>query len=61
MTGGRNDPCPCGSGRKSKKRSLVRDEATRGASAVADAVALEGGRLRLIELWTPGANEPVTS
>lgn len=30
---GRNDPCPCGSGRKYKKCCLARDEAQRGPSA----------------------------
>jgi SEC-C motif-containing protein len=46
MTTGRNDPCPCGSGRKYKKCCLVRDEAARETSAVVDAVALEGADLR---------------
>jgi hypothetical protein len=46
MTTGRNDPCPCGSGRKYKKCCLVRGEVAREASAAADAVALEGADLR---------------
>ena len=45
MTTGRNDPCPCGSGRKYKKCCLVRDEISRGASSAADVVALEGADL----------------
>ena len=46
MTPGRNDLCPCGSGRKYKKCCLVRDEAVRQVSAAADAVALDGADLR---------------
>ena len=46
MTPARNDPCPCGSGRKYKKCCLVRDEAARQVSAAADAVPLDGADLR---------------
>ena len=38
MTPGRNDPCPCGSGKKYKMCCLVRDESALQASAVAEAV-----------------------
>lgn len=46
MTPGRNDPCPCGSGRKYKKCCLVRDEAARQDSPAADVVPFDGPELR---------------
>ena len=50
MTIGRNDPCPCGSGRKYKKCCLARDEAAGRVSAAADAVSLERADLRQVAL-----------
>jgi len=44
MSVGRNDPCPCGSGKKHKKCCLAKDEAAVRAQAVADAQAAEAAR-----------------
>ena len=38
---GRNDPCPCGSGKKYKHCCLETDRATELASAIAQRVALQ--------------------
>ena len=41
---GRNEPCPCGSGKKHKKCCLAKDEAAARAKAVADVRAAEAAR-----------------
>ena len=46
MTPGRNDACPCGSGRKYKKCCLAKEGAARQASAIQDAAAGEPADLR---------------
>ena len=37
---GRNDPCPCGSGRKYKKCCEAKQQSTRGSRAMVIAVAI---------------------
>jgi tetratricopeptide (TPR) repeat protein len=55
---GRNDPCPCGSGRKYKKCHLAEDEvATAAPPAAPDPEALLAGGWRLFEQRRPGAAE----
>ncbi|MGD0836154.1 MAG: SEC-C metal-binding domain-containing protein [Polyangia bacterium] len=55
---GRNDPCPCGSGRKYKKCHLVADEAALIGSPVApQPEALLANGWRLLEQRRPGAAE----
>jgi hypothetical protein len=44
MSVGRNDPYPCGSGKKHRKWCLAKDEAAARAKAVADAQAAEAAR-----------------
>jgi tetratricopeptide (TPR) repeat protein len=41
---GRNDPCPCGSGKKYKQCCLARDEATAAAARAAQAAAAPARR-----------------
>ncbi len=40
---GRNDPCPCGSGKKYKRCCLEKDEATAGAEAAREAQRVDDG------------------
>jgi hypothetical protein len=40
MTTGRNDPCPCGSGKKFKKCCFAKEEAARDARLAAEQAAL---------------------
>jgi tetratricopeptide (TPR) repeat protein len=55
---GRNDPCPCGSGKKYKKCHLALDEGQTAAPAAApDADALLAAGWRLFEQRRPGAAE----
>jgi tetratricopeptide (TPR) repeat protein len=55
---GRNEPCPCGSGRKYKKCHLAADEAAAAAPAAApDADELLAAGWRLFERRRPGAAE----
>jgi tetratricopeptide (TPR) repeat protein len=55
---GRNDPCPCGSGKKYKKCHLPEDEtATLKPVAAPDAQELLAGGWRLLEQRRPGAAE----
>ena len=55
---GRNDPCPCGSGRKYKKCHLAADEqATIAPPAAPDAKELLANAWRLFEQRRPGAAE----
>lgn len=49
MTAGRNDPCPCGSGRKYKKCHLAADQASRAAEAHHDVSPLHELDNRLSE------------
>ena len=49
---GRNDPCPCGSGKKYKKCCMARDEAARGEATRTEASSAESyldGKLTLME------------
>ena len=49
---GRNDPCPCGSGKKYKQCCLARDEATAAAARAAQAAAVPArrpGSLQIID------------
>ena len=55
---GRNDPCPCGSGKKYKKCHLAEDEgATVAPPAAPDPEALLAAGWRLFEQRRPGAAE----
>ena len=55
---GRNDPCPCGSGKKYKKCHLAEDEgATVAPPAAPDPEALLASGWRLFEQRRPGAAE----
>ena len=55
---GRNDPCPCGSGKKYKKCHLAEDEgATAAPPAAPDPEALLASGWRLFEQRRPGAAE----
>ena len=55
---GRNDPCPCGSGKKYKKCHLAEDEGATVAPTVApDPEALLAAGWRLFEQRRPGAAE----
>jgi tetratricopeptide (TPR) repeat protein len=55
---GRNDPCPCGSGKKYKKCHLQADEAaTTPAAATPDPQEILAGAWRLFEQRRPGAAE----
>jgi tetratricopeptide (TPR) repeat protein len=55
---GRNDPCPCGSGKKYKKCHLLGDEtATAQPPAAPDAQELVASGWRLFEQRRPGAAE----
>jgi len=55
---GRNDPCPCGSGKKYKKCHLAEDEGATASSPVApDPEAMLAAGWRLFEQRRPGAAE----
>ncbi|MBN2575881.1 MAG: SEC-C domain-containing protein [Deltaproteobacteria bacterium] len=57
---GRNDPCPCGSGKKYKKCHLAQDEAATAAPAAApDPEEMLASGWRLFERRRPGAAEKV--
>ena len=57
---GRNDPCPCGSGKKYKQCCLARDEAAAAAARAAQAAALPAGRpapLRSLQIFDHDIDE----
>jgi tetratricopeptide (TPR) repeat protein len=57
---GRNDPCPCGSGKKYKQCCLARDEAAAADARAAQAAALperRPGPLRSLQIIDHGTDE----
>ena len=57
---GRNDPCPCGSGKKYKQCCLARDEAAATATRAAQAAAVPArrpGPLRSLQIIDHGTDE----
>ena len=48
---GRNDPCPCGSGKKYKQCCLARDEATAATARAAQAAAAPARRAKFVNLF----------
>jgi tetratricopeptide (TPR) repeat protein len=51
---GRNDPCPCGSGKKYKQCCLARDEAAAATARVAQPVAAPARRPKFVNLFQQG-------
>ena len=51
---GRNDPCPCGSGKKYKQCCLARDEAAAATARAAQPVAAPARRPKFVNLFQQG-------
>jgi tetratricopeptide (TPR) repeat protein len=53
---GRNDPCPCGSGKKYKQCCLARDEAAAATARAAQAAAAPARRPKFVSLFQGGGH-----